>query len=153
MLIRREVLETAFRSSGEYMPSWLFLTWDEMAFCFAARKAGHISVFAGKAIVYHRSKVRGSALEHYYLERNRLRLAQEMLPLYWKLLFYLSELSVILARIVKNMFTGRSRVNRAILWGVIDGYRGVTGKWRDHDREINIGRRGGPLKTGSEEMD
>jgi GT2 family glycosyltransferase len=127
--------------------------WDEMAVCFAARKAGHISVFAAKAVVYHAGSLRGSSLKHYYCERNKLRLAQEMLPLYWKPLFYLSELSITLARIPKNVLTGRSSVNRAILWGVIDAYRGVTGKWRDHDREANIGRQSRSLKTGSGETD
>jgi GT2 family glycosyltransferase len=155
MLVRREVLETVYRSSEEYLRSGLFMYWDEVALCFAARKAGHISVLAGEAVVYHSSgdSSRGSSLAHYYFERNKLYLAKEMLPLYWKPLFYLSELFVTLARILKNVLTGRSRVNHAILWGVIDAYRGVTGKWRDHDREANLGRRGGFLKAGSEEVD
>ncbi|MBZ5671818.1 MAG: glycosyltransferase family 2 protein [Acidobacteriia bacterium] len=141
MLVRREVLETVFRSSGEYLRGGLFMYWDEVPLCFAARKAGYISVFAGEAVINHSSGTssRGSSLRHYYVERNKLYLAKEMLPLYWKPLFYLSELFVTLARISKNVIAGRPRVNRAILWGVIDAFRGVRGKWKRHDKEAAQG--------------
>jgi hypothetical protein len=55
-------------------------------------------------------------------------------------------------RVLKYLLKGRQSSARAALWGMIDAYRGVTGKWRNHDREANLGRRGGFLKTGNAEV-
>jgi hypothetical protein len=68
----------------------------------------------------------------YYMTRNRIHLARRWLSAGWKFLFHLyyapSRLLLLLLR-PRNWTSGRGS---AVLWGVMDGYRGVVGRWRHH---------------------
>ena len=55
-----------------------------------------------------------------------------------KLIIHLHHVPQTFAKIVKCIAHRRGRAARAIFWGVMDGYRGVTGKWRLHDREVAV---------------
>jgi len=139
MLIRREALSAVYLSAGRYLNNGLFLYGDELDFCVLVSKLGYKTVLAKQAIVYHKPfQSTGDAynpVAYYYITRNRLLLAKELLPIYWKALFHPVNVLLCLARVLKNVADGRLNSSRAILCGLVDGYRGVTGKWKHHDRE------------------
>lgn len=104
-----------------------------------ARKLGYRSVVAKNAVVYHKNARSSGGVEnpmaYYYTERNRVLVAGVVLPMAWKVLFHLTNIPLGLARILKNAISRRRRGARAVLYGLFDGYWGVGGKWRFHDRE------------------
>lgn len=157
MLASKDVLEANHSPVRCYLDERLFFAWEEVAFCNAAWKKGFKCIVAGGASVRH--KVGQSCggyvgpIHYYYSGRNRILVVSEFLSPAWRVLFHLVHTPMRLLSAAKNVSAGRLRSARAILWGLLDGYRGVTGKWRDHDCETNRGRRGGFLKTGSEEAD
>jgi hypothetical protein len=72
-------------------------------------------------------------MRYYYHARNHRLLAEDFLPLHWRLLFYFCDLLVTIGRILKALKHGKPDVARAIARGMIDGYKGVRGKWKQHD--------------------
>ena len=73
MLIKREVLEAVGLLDEQY-----FFSFEDLDFCFRARKAGFATVLAGRATVYHeggRSMGPRSPQRLYYAARNHLRFA------------------------------------------------------------------------------
>jgi GT2 family glycosyltransferase len=93
-------------------------------------------VVAHDAVVYHAvARSSGGTLNprsYYYQTRNRIYLANRWLPWPWKLLFHAYYLPsrLLLQAIGKGRW--RWRTLRAISRGLVDGYRGVTGKWKNH---------------------
>jgi GT2 family glycosyltransferase len=139
MMIRNDTLQAIHGPHGEYLDERLFAHWDETALCFAAKRKGFKTVMAKNAVVYHQTaKSCGGVynpLSYYYIVRNRTWLAGELLPLRWTILFHLVNVPLCAARILYNLYHGRPRSARAVLLGVVDGYRDVTGKWKYHDQE------------------
>jgi len=139
MLIRREVLEAVHLSTGYYLDDALFLYGDEADLCGRARKLGYKTVVANRALVYHgeASSMGGRAnpFAFYYTSRNRIRLAGHLLPWPLRLPFHAVNGAVCAGRILKNLATRRPRAAFAIIQGLVDGYRGIGGRWRYHDRE------------------
>ena len=140
MLIRRDTLQQVYASTGRYLDTRLFLYGDELEFCCAARKAGYKSVTTRRALVYHgeakSSGGRYNSIAYYYSSRNRMLLANTLLPMAWGALFHPKNVMMCLGRVLLNLRHGRYHSARAILSGLVDGYRGVTGKWKHHDREV-----------------
>jgi GT2 family glycosyltransferase len=140
MLIRKDTLWDVYASTGRYLDDRLFLYYEELELCSLARRLGYKSVVAKKALVYHNeaesSGGRFNPVAYYYSNRNRLLLANELLPIPGKVLFHFVHLPVCLGRVLKNLAHKRPRSARAILCSLSDGYRGTTGKWRYHDREV-----------------
>ena len=138
MLIRRDVLETFHRSNAEYLFTRLFMYWDDQAFCYVANKLHYTTVFARKAIIYHRDATSSggafSPLLFYYRERGKILAANMALSPGWRTLFHILNPPLALARIIKYLCL-QPGLARAAFCGVLDGYRGIGGKWRDHDRE------------------
>jgi len=140
MLIRKDLLE-ALRSSRQfYLNASLFCYVEELELCLLARKSGQKSVVARGAVVYHGAKGRSDTrfkggLFHYYFTRNRILVANSVLSLHWKVLFHLLNLLLSIRRVLKLTILRKSWAARAILCGLADGYRGVSGKWKHHDRE------------------
>lgn len=141
MMVRNDVLRAIYSARGEYLEERLFAHWDETALCFAAEREGFRTVVAKNAVVQHQTaKSCGGAynpLSYYYIVRNRTWLADEVLPVRWRVVFHLVNMPLCAARILYNLRHGRPRSARAVLLGLLDGYRGVTGKWRYHDQEAS----------------
>jgi GT2 family glycosyltransferase len=138
MLVRKAVFETVQAAQGAYLDERLYLYWDEVAFCHTARKKGFKCLIVRAATVRHKvERTSGgyqSPVWYYYSGRNRVLLAHELLSPGWRILFHFLHIPLRLASVFKNLRARRYPCARAVLWGLIDGYRGVTGRWRDHDQ-------------------
>ena len=136
MLIRRDVLAAVHRLGRGYLDDRLFLYWDELAFCNNARKMGFKCLVVRAATVRHQGgKSSGgfvNPIYYYYSGRNRILLVSEFLPLRWRIVFHFIHAPMRLASALNNLISGRRGSAQAILLGLIDGYRGVTGKWKGH---------------------
>jgi GT2 family glycosyltransferase len=140
MLVSRQVLEHVYQHRGMYLNEDLFAYGDELEFCSLAHRHGYKTAIARDAAVYHDSaKRRGRPCDpryfFYYFTRNHLHLAKAVLPLSRRLIFHAAYLPLCARRMAKRLIAGEPHLARAIACGLLDGYRGVTGKWRDHDRE------------------
>ena len=108
--------------------------WDDQLLCLQARQQGFSTVFSGGAVVYHRWGANSDGrFPSYYGARNKIFVANAALHFPWKLLFHVTNILIGAARIVRATLRGRLRVSGALLSGMVDGYRGVTGKWKHHD--------------------
>ena len=138
-LVRAETLMAVHRAKGHYLDPALFLYYDEAEFCWAARAEGYHVVVARKALAYHKGGWGGGGRFNpffdYYHYRNRILLAKKLLPAYLKPLFHFGNSLFCLLRVSERVFRQGLRPARAILFGLYDGYRGNTGKWRYHDAE------------------
>ena len=138
MLIREDVLRDVYARRQQYFDNGLFLYNEEVEFCYFARQSGFKSVTTKLAAIYHKQKASSGGeknpLAYYYINRNHIILAKRVLPLPWKILFPLINVPLCLLRSVKNAIYLRPRSSRAVLCALLDGYRGVTGKWRHHNR-------------------
>ena len=138
VLLRRDTLRAVRKLRGEYLESRLFWYGDELPLARAVRQAGYKTIVARRAAVCHKSVHSlgaKSSLEHYYIARNRVHNAREILPTHWKLVFHLLDIPVTLTRSAWHLFRQRPDFARALLCGLSDGYRGVYGKWKFHDQE------------------
>jgi hypothetical protein len=140
MLITRDVLEAMRKSVGHYMDDALFLYGEEMLLCGQARQLGYATVVASRALVCHReasaSGGRDSPIPCYYITRNRIRVAGLLLPWPLRVLFPAFNIPVALHAAFLCMIKGHHRSAQAVLQGLVDGYRGVGGKWKHHDQEV-----------------
>jgi len=144
MLIRRDVLSAVYSSTGRYLHPGLFMDGEELEFCHVSRRAGYKSVVTKNGIVWHkeaRSHERCyNPIRHYYITRNLMLLAPDLLPLHWRVLFHLVNLPLCLARVSKMLISRKPDAARAVICGLLDGYKGVTGKWKSHDK-ATLGRK------------
>lgn len=140
MLMRRDVLDAVHKSTNHYLDDALFLYGEELDFCGQAGKLGYKSVVAYHALVYHgeatSSGGRFNPIAYYYSNRNRVRVAGHILPWPLRPLFHAINIPLCLGRVAKNLLKGRRNAARAILSGMIDGYRGIFGKWKQHDKVL-----------------
>ncbi len=139
MIVRRDVLETLYNRRGFYLNPDLFAYGDEFDFCFYAHKMGYKSVVAREAIVYHGKRSHpdrpyNPRFFHYYSSRNHILLAK-ILPLHQRILFHLFYFPLCIRRVLKLTILRKAYAAQAIIFGLVDGYRGVTGKWKRHDHE------------------
>jgi len=138
MMIHRDVLESVRRRTGHFLDDDLFLYFEEVDFCGRARQLGYDCVMAAQAVVYHgeasSSGGRYNPIAYYYTSRNRTRVARHLLPWPLRLLFHGFNIPQCLGRVAVNLARGRRDAAKAIFRGALDGYRGVSGKWKDHDQ-------------------
>ncbi|MEE8201878.1 MAG: glycosyltransferase family 2 protein, partial [Candidatus Acidoferrales bacterium] len=138
MLIGAETLQAVYAATGEYLESRLFMYAEEEALCYAAAKAGKSTYVASAARVHHRGprrRERGyNPPAYYYQTRNRVLLARKILPPHWKLLFHLVNGPLVLWATMKRGLRLEGNAALAMLCGLADGYRGISGKWKHHDR-------------------
>ena len=139
MLIRRAALQDVYRLRGCYLDEKLFLYGEDMEICEAAHRAGYRTVMARHAVVYHgaasSSGGQFNAMAYYYQNRNRIFMASGNLAMPWHAFFHLLNGAVCSVRILKNLASRRPQAAMAIFRGMVDGYRGIGGKWKYHDRE------------------
>jgi GT2 family glycosyltransferase len=139
MIVRRDVLDALYNRRGFYWNPDLFAYGDEFDICYYAYKMGYKSVVSSNAIVYHGKRNQphrpyNPIFFHYYTTRNHILLAN-ILPSYQRILFHLFYLPLCIRRILKLAILNRTNISQAIICGLIDGYRRITGKWKYHDRE------------------
>ena len=155
LLVRRDLLEGVKQIQGSYLDNRLFVYGEEIALSRAACRLGYKPLLAKRAVGCHRGMAstggHWGALQFYYSTRNMFYGA-DYLPKFQRLCFRLMYPLKSTGRVIKYLLKGRPTSARGAFWGMIDAYRGVTGKWRNHDREANSGRRGGFLKSGRAEV-
>jgi GT2 family glycosyltransferase len=137
MLIRRDVLDTLYAATGRHILGDLFRQGWEFELCYRSSLAGYRSFVSRGGFVRHKgerfARCPVSPSRDYYLVRNKIELAGAFLPFAWRVLFHLCNLPLILYWALKSSWHGRPDVARASLWGLMDGYKGVKGKWKQDD--------------------
>ncbi len=138
MMMRADALRAIHSATGNYFREGLFMYNEGAELQYHAARSGFHTVIARKAVVYHKNARSSGGTEnpiaYYYTERSRLLVANAVLPFGWKILFHLVNVPLVSARIMKYVVRRRTVAARAIWEGVLDGYRGREGKWRQHDQ-------------------
>ena len=138
MLVRSDVLIEMKSIYNFYLNPDLFMYWDEMDFCVRAKKLGYKILMSGNAIIFHGMKSQLHGIErippYYYIARNGFLLGKELLSFYIKIIFYLYYPNYCLIRIIKKLIQSEKCAAFAILEGLKDGFRGIKGKWKYHDK-------------------
>ncbi len=136
MLIRREVLEKVHASRHQYLLEPLFMDGWEFEFCHFSSLLGYKCVTTRKGFVRHKGerpfRQSMSAKRFYYRTRNNVLLANAFLSIGWWMVFHLYNLPLSVMRAVKVLMYGRPDIARAVVCGLLDGYRGKSGKWKQH---------------------
>jgi len=139
MLMRSEALRAVFKMKGEYLHERFFMYLEDIGISLRARKLGYRCIRATDAVVWHKGAASSggkyNCLEYYYTHRNALLRSSELSGA-GKLIVHVIHLPRILGRIAKCILHRRPAAARAILAGLVDGYRGVGGKWKRHDQEV-----------------
>jgi GT2 family glycosyltransferase len=111
--------------------------WEDADFSRFVISSGYKCLVASKAIIYHSVAASsggwGNPRGFYYLTRNRVKMANKWLPFHIKILFHLF---YIISRPILALYraaNGNKKAAQAIIVGFIDGYRGVSGRWANHD--------------------
>lgn len=138
MLISTRALEAVNAYSAHYLDDRLFMYGEEHAFCFEASKLGHETFLASEAVAYHKGGRSSGGwrgpLRCYYGNRNRVLLANRELPFVSNVLFHIANVAFVCALGIYHALRHRRASARAVLQGVLDGYRGISGKWKYHDQ-------------------
>lgn len=157
MLVSAEALRAIARAKGEYLRAGLFMYHEGAEFHYHAARLGYPAVVAKRAVVRHKNAGSSGGTEnplaYYYSERNRILVANVVLPFGWKILFHLVNLPLVSMRFLKNLVKRRRAAVRAIMDGFFDGYRGREGKWRCHDEQIAVGATPGDVKSKAVQSD
>jgi GT2 family glycosyltransferase len=136
MLIKADLLRQRESQLGYYLDPRYFLYGEEIELCVHAKNQGHEILMAGEAKVFHDAALSSggatSPLVYYYSTRNRVHLARQLLPFGLRALFHCWYLPTRMLRLLQKSATGKFRAAAAIFKGLLDGYRGVTGKWKRH---------------------
>ncbi len=139
MMVAAETLRAVHRETGDYLRTGLFMYYEGAEFHYHAAQLGHHAVVARDAVVRHKNAGSSGGTEnplaYYYSERNRILVANAVLPFGWKVLFHLVNLPLVSLRILKNVAKGRWTAARAILNGFTDACGNRLGKWRRHDEQ------------------
>lgn len=138
MLLRRDLLEQRLIDNGYFLDPSLFMYGEDVDISIYARHQGYKCLIARDAIIYHKaSKIsggQGNPRTYYYCTRNRIYLANCWLSLPEKALFHIYYVPSRLIIILIKIFLKPQNLNvaRAIISGLLDGYRGVKDKWVRH---------------------
>jgi len=132
ILLRRDLLEQRLREHGYVLDPKFFMYCEDTDLCLYGRSRGFRCVVSHAALVRHGlAKSSGGSANprsFYYLTRNRVSLANRWLSLPVRILFHCYYLP---SRLLLLLMRPRS-TRSAILQGLRDGYRGVTGIWSRH---------------------
>lgn len=95
MLVKREVFEKIGLFDERY-----YLYYEDLDFCWRAKRKGFKIMFSPKAIIWHNnaaSSASGSALQDYYITRNRLLFGIQYAPYKSKLVLLKEALGILLS--------------------------------------------------------
>jgi GT2 family glycosyltransferase len=127
MLMRGSVIKEIGMLSDEY-----FIYWEEADWCERARKAGYISYYEPKSVIYHNFKSSHLGKEtpfyNYLQSRNAFIYSQKHNRGLRLLQFWSLYPVVTLYRILQDLRFKNLRGGKAILWGIYDFFRGYRGK-------------------------
>lgn len=136
MLIHKNVLNAHERYFGYVLNPRYFLYIEDNEFCMKTKKLGYQIYIAKKSVVFHKhtqscvNQIFQESLIHYYLTRNMIFLANDMLSGFWLVLFHVYHWTARVKEIVWKLVVGKNNEATAIFEGLLDGYRNVSGKWR-----------------------
>jgi GT2 family glycosyltransferase len=136
ILLRQDLLRERFRKWGYYLDPSLFMYCEEVDLCLFGRAQGYGCMIVRDAVIYHaQAKSSGGFLNprsYYYITRNRIRLANRWLGGVWWALFhtYYAPSRLLLQSLGRASW--RPRVFGSVVRGLLDGYLGVSGKWKFH---------------------
>lgn len=136
MMVSRGILEKLKIRRGYYFDPQFFHWSEDQKFCLTAKREGAKIVIARKAVIYHKISRGGAGVHaaYYYSARNRLFLANEFLPIGLKILFHAYYPSYRLIRSFFELCRGNISIARAHIEGLVDGYKGVGGKWKKQNQ-------------------
>jgi hypothetical protein len=136
ILLQRDILDRRKKELTYFLDPTLFMYGEELELCVWAKRRGYKTVVVGSATARHQLTAASgglySPLAYYYITRNRVHLARRLLPRWTRMLFHLWYLPSRVIRATQRALQRRPEVSKAILHGLIDGYRGVYGKWDRH---------------------
>ncbi len=142
MLAAKDLLLKIHSSWHEYLHEHFFMYAEDVGISLRARALGFRCIRVNGATVWHKGAKsaggRFNPLEYYYGHRNGLLLAREM-SVSGKLIVRFISMPRILGRVARCASRGHWAAAKAIFCGVVDGFRGVAGKWKRHDQEVHMG--------------
>jgi len=132
MLVCRDFLLERQQTLGYVLDESLFLYCEEIELALWCRQTGKKSVVASDAVVYHKvgassSDTQGKVNQFYYLTRNRLLVTRKYLRGFSKVCFFMFYPIWRVIRAGMYVTKGQYKIARAIIQGLIDGYKGITG--------------------------
>jgi len=131
MLVHKGLLLERWNTLGYFLDESLFLYCEEIELAMWCRQLKRTSVVAGEAVAYHKVGTstggKGKPSQFYYLTRNRVLLARRYLQGPLRIIF---EMFYPIWRVIRAgiyLFRRQPEIAKAILDGLLDGYRGKTG--------------------------
>jgi GT2 family glycosyltransferase len=123
MLIKPEV----FRTIGFFDESF-FLYAEETEFCGRAIKANYILLVNTDIEIYHSLDIEEKYYTVYYTWRNIFLFAKKQFDDYYRLLYAVRRLVVVPRHLFAYVFSKRFDLIHALIFGLLDGFMGKTGK-------------------------
>lgn len=140
ILIRWDLAQGIRSRRGTLLHPGLIMHGWELEFAQSCWRAGYQPFATKDAVVYHKKRRAfggaQSPMRYYYDARNRILLARQLLPFRWRAVFHAYNLTHTFLRIVKVLRSKRPDIAHAIAVGLVDGIRGIEGKWQEHDKEV-----------------
>ena len=131
MMLSRELLIQRKSQLGYYLIPDLFLYCEEIEIGFWCKTQGLKSIIAGNAEIFHEvgtsSDWTNTPFPFYYLTRNRLNVARQYLKGAKLCLYYFSFIPLRFMRASYYFLSGKKDIAHAILLGLLDGLKNVTG--------------------------
>ena len=128
LLVKREVVEKI-----GLMPEDYFLFYEDADWSLRAKKAGYRIVVVPQSKIWHkesRSAVKGSYNYLYYMTRGGLMMGSRYASKYGEAIIYLISFWILAKQYIKLIINYRRDWARPVIRGILDFYRGKTGKAR-----------------------
>lgn len=136
LLLTAGFCRQAFLERGWVFDEGLFLYCEDLDLSLYAQSLGYHCLMTDAVGVRHVGSCSGGGsgnrLAFYYITRNRVHIARRWLPWYWRCLFHAYYIPSRVVLQVTRLSPGKMPVFWAVINGLWDGYRGVTGKWSHH---------------------
>jgi len=127
MLVRKDVLLALAAARGFFLDASLFSDGWEFEVCSYSLQLGYTAVGTRRGFVWHKGdhgyRTRLNPRRFYHSVRNRMLLARSYLPTPSRLAFHVVNVLLCAFRVAKCLAGRRPGAVRAIILGMIDGYR------------------------------
>lgn len=137
LLAHESLLRRRINDCGYVFDPRFFMYCEDLDLCLFAKTRGYKCVIARDAVIYHglskSSGGDGNPRVYYYITRNRIYLVNRWLSRASRIGFHLYYIpSRILLQAYHSLRRARRGVTSAVVEGLVDGYRGIGGKWSRH---------------------